>query len=84
MHKYPLHQKWEFSRQISEYPLPLGSGNLQLEQTQFPVFSQDFLIRCAFPDRDFFGHFSCFLCAVGTLLSILMSELPLLTDQKVG
>ena len=33
--------------------LPLESGNLQLEQTKFPVFWQNFQIPCVFPDRDF-------------------------------
>ena len=56
-------KKVEFSQQISQYHLPLGSGNLQLEQTQFPVFWQDFQIHCVFPDRDFFGPFFLFsLC----------------------
>ena len=32
-------KKWKFSRQISQYHFPLESGNLQLEQTKFPVFS---------------------------------------------
>ena len=30
------------------------SWNLQLEQTKFPVFWQNFQIPCVFPDRDFF------------------------------
>ena len=43
---------------ISSFFLPLESGNLQLELTQFPVFSLT---------GNFFGHFPCFPCAVGTL-----------------
>ena len=39
---------WKFSRQISQYPLPLESGNLQLELKKNP---------CVFPDRDFFWPF---------------------------
>ena len=39
----------EFSRQISKYLLPLESGNLQLEQTKFPVFSQCFGKMSKFP-----------------------------------
>ena len=42
----------------------LESGNLQLEQTKFPVFWQNFQIPCALPNKYFFGHFPC---AVGTL-----------------
>ena len=57
-------KKWKFSWQIPKYFLLLGSGNLQLEQTKFPVFWQKFQIPCVFPDRDFFCHFPC---AVGTL-----------------
>ena len=33
---------------------PIQSGNLQLEQTKFPVFWQNFQIPCVFPDREFF------------------------------
>ena len=57
-------QIWEFSWQISKYLLPLESGNLQLEQTKFPVFWQNFQIPCVFPDREFFGPSSLFcLCS---------------------
>ena len=31
------------------------------------MFWQNFQIPCVFPDRDFFGLFPCFPCAVGTL-----------------
>ena len=59
-----LKRIWEFSRKISKYLLPLESGNLQLEQTKFPVFWQHFQIPCVFPDRDFFLPFSLFsLCS---------------------
>ena len=37
----------------------------------FPVFWQNLQIPCVFPDRDFFGHFPCFPCAVGTLPIVL-------------
>ena len=78
-----------FLWQISKYLLPLESGNLQLEQTKFPVFWQNFQITCVFPDRVF--SFPCFLCAVGTLLlgakhlgSLLTQHvlLDLLTDRQ--
>ena len=56
-------EKWKFSRQISQYPLPLASGNLEVEQTKFPVFWQIFQIPCVFPDRELFWPFSLFsLC----------------------
>ena len=45
----------DFLLQILKYLLPLESGNLQLEQTKFPVFWQIFQIPCVFPDRDFFS-----------------------------
>ena len=46
----------------------LESGNLQLEQTQFPGPS-------VFPDRDFFcGNFPCFSCAVDTLFLLLSPD----------
>ena len=41
-----------FSQQILKCILPLESGNLQLEQTKFPVFWQNFQIPYVFPDRD--------------------------------
>ena len=41
--------------QILKYLLPIESRNLQLEQTKFLVFWQNFQIPCVFPDRDFFG-----------------------------
>ena len=46
-------KKWKFLRQISKYFSPLESGNLQLEQTKFHVFWQNFQIPCVFPYRDF-------------------------------
>ena len=46
-------KKWKFLLQISQYLLPLELGNLQLEQTKFPVFCQNFQIPCIFLDRDF-------------------------------
>ena len=56
--------KKQFSQPISKYLLPLESGNLQLEQTKFPVFWQNFQIPCVFPDRTFLGPFSLFsLCS---------------------
>ena len=53
-----------FLRQQLKCLLPLESGNLQLEQTKFPVFWQNFQIPCVSPDREFVGHFPC---AVGIL-----------------
>ena len=44
---YPLSK--QFSQEIWRYPLPLESGNLQLEQTKFPVLAK---ISCVFLDRD--------------------------------
>ena len=49
-------KKKRFSGQILKYLLPLESGNLQLEQTKFPVslcFGKLFKL-CVFPDRKFF------------------------------
>ena len=42
-------KKWEFSQQISQYRLPLESGNLQLEQTKCPVFALCFGKISKFP-----------------------------------
>ena len=57
-------KKIEFSRQILIYL----SGNLQREQTKFPVFFLCFgkisKFPVFFPDREFFGPFSLFsLCS---------------------
>ena len=41
--------------------MDIFAGNLQLEQTQFPVFS------LSYGKISLFGHFPCFLCVVGTL-----------------
>ena len=47
-----------------KYFLLQESGNLQLEQTKFPVIWQNFQIPCVFPNRDFFLPFSLFsLCS---------------------
>ena len=58
-------------RQISKYLLPKGSGNLELEQTKFLVFSLCFGKISKFPVFSltgiFFCHFPCFPCGVGTL-----------------
>ena len=57
-------KNWKFSQQIPKYLLPLESGNLQLEQTEFPVFWQNVQIPCVFPDREFIWLFSLFsLCS---------------------
>ena len=37
------------------------------EQIKFPMFWHNFQIPCVFHDREFFGPFFCFPCAVGTL-----------------
>ena len=42
-------KKWKFSWQIPKYLLPLGSGNKQLEQTKFPVFSLTGFFLAIFP-----------------------------------
>ena len=55
-----LRKNGKFLRQIPKYLLLLGSGKLQLEQTKFPVFWQNFQIPCLFPDRDFFWPFFLF------------------------
>ena len=40
---YPASKRnWKFLRQILKYILPLELGNLQLDQTKFPVFSLSF------------------------------------------
>ena len=59
---------------LSKYLLPLESGNLQLEQIKFPVFSLCFGKFSKVPVFSltgiFFDHFLCFPrfpCAVGTL-----------------
>ena len=50
---------------ISQYPVSLESGNLLLEETQFPVFSLCFGQISKFPAFSltvyFLGHFNCFL-----------------------
>ena len=68
-------KKWKFLQQILQYPLPMASGNLQLEQTKFPMFSLHFGIVSKFPvfslTGNFLCHFPCFPCAVGTLLIVV-------------
>ena len=49
---YNIH-KTDVSSLKKNYLLPLESGNLQLEQTKFPVFWQNFQIPCVFLDREF-------------------------------
>ena len=60
-------KKKRFSRQILRYLLPLESGNLQLEQTKFPVLSLCFgkiSKFSVFSDRQFiFGYFPFSLCS---------------------
>ena len=50
----------QFSRQIWQYPIPLESVDLQLQQTKFPVFWQNFQIHCVFPDGIIFAIFPVF------------------------
>ena len=65
-------KKWKFLQQILQYPLPLASGNLQLEQTKFPMFSLYFGKIFKFPVFSLTGNFLChFPCAVGTLLIVV-------------
>ena len=67
-----LEKNWKFSRHLSQYPLPLASGNLQLEQTKFPVFSLCFGKISKFPVFSLTGIFFChFPRAVGTLKSTI-------------
>ena len=47
--------------------LALESGNLEFEQTKFPVFLQNFQIPCVSLTGNSFGHFPSFPCVVGTL-----------------
>ena len=55
---YPASKnKWKFSRKISKHILPLESGNLQLEQTKFPVFSLCFGKISKFPVFSLTEHF---------------------------
>ena len=51
---------WEIFTANFKIFLPLESGNLQLEQTKFPVFSLYFGKISKFPDKDFFWLFSLF------------------------
>ena len=60
-------KKLELSLHISYYSLPFESRSLQLEQTKFPMFWQNFRILFGFPDREFCGHFPCFPCAMRTM-----------------
>ena len=73
-----LEKKWKFSRQISQYPLPLESGNIELDQTKLTVFSLCFGKISKFPvfsrTGNIFGRFPCFPCAVGTLLQYVGSS----------
>ena len=77
-------KKWKFSLQIAQYPIPLASGNLQLEKTKFPVFRQNSLCFdkiSKFPvfslTENIFGYFPCFPCAVGTYCRVrVMNDLP--------
>ena len=77
----------KFSPQISQYPLPLESANLQLEQTKFPVFSLCFGEIIKFPVFSltgfFCGHFPCFSCAVGTLPFQNTVSVPLLSKETM-
>ena len=50
-------KKWDFLQQILQYPFTLESGNLQLEQTKFAVFSLTGIL---------FGHFPCFTVQWGS------------------
>ena len=40
------------------------------------MFWQNFQIPCVLPDMDFFCHFPCFPCAVGTLLKLVVTPPP--------
>ena len=53
-----------------EISFTLESGNLQLEQTKFPVFWQNFQIPCVFPDRDVFGAISPVSLCSGDLVKV--------------
>ena len=57
-------KKRKFSRQILKYLWPLESGNLQLEQTKFPVLWQNFQIPCVSLTGNYFLPCSLFsLCS---------------------
>ena len=75
----------KFSRQILQYPLPLESGNLQFEQTKFPVFSMCFGKISKFLVFSL-GHFPCFPCAVGTLryFSNLLTNRATVSNHQSG
>ena len=64
-----------FLLQILKYRLSLESGSLQLEQTKFPVFWQNFQIPCVFPDREFFWPFSPFSLCSGYPVYTLNTEI---------
>ena len=60
---YPASKEiWKFSLQVSKYLLPLESGNLQLKQTKFSVFSLHFTKISKFP-KGFSPIFPVFLCS---------------------
>ena len=65
-------KKWKFSQQIPKYLLPLGLGNLQLEQTKFPVFSlcfgKIFKFLVFSLTGIIFWQFPCFPCGMDTLI----------------
>ena len=64
IHKTDLADLSRLKKKLSKYILILESGNLQLEQTKFLLFS---------PIGNYFGHFPCFPCfpcAVGILYFI--------------
>ena len=53
------------------------SGDLQLEQQQFPVFWQNLQIPCVFPDRDVFWPFSLFSLISGDPITVTGDRIPL-------
>ena len=65
---------WEFSQQISKYLSPLESGNLQIVQTKFPVFSKKFQIPCVFPDGDFLKPISPVFPVQWVLCHLVLSK----------
>ena len=75
-------KKRKISLQISQYPFTLESGNLQLEQTKFPGFSQGFGKISKFPGFSltviFWGPFSLFALCCG------YPELPYLPPLTTG
>ena len=78
---YPAFKRKRISHQILKYILPLESGNLQFEQTNFLGFSLCFGKISKFPVLsliwNFVPCFPYFPCAVGTLTDVCFGGLKM-------